>query len=249
MSTDKDWQAWGQRDPYFGVLSHQQFRRARLTAGSYDEFFRDGRRQFDEILTDCRRYCGEVSTRDTLDFGCGVGRMLIPLAEVSERCTGVDISDAMRAEAALNCRKFNRENVTLVTTLEEIQLPPPAFSFIQSYIVLQHLDPDRGLDIIRTLLASLCPGGCAALHVTYARTKYRRTLGALPFGHQFLRRIRYPISRFFRTLRNRDPQMQMNFYDLNRVLFLAQDHGVRTGGLRFTDHGGHFGAILYFKRE
>ena len=29
--------------------------------------------------------------------------MLIPLAEVSERCTGVDISDAMRAEAALNC--------------------------------------------------------------------------------------------------------------------------------------------------
>jgi SAM-dependent methyltransferase len=248
MSTDEDWQVWGQRDPYFGVVAHEQFRRERLSQESYDEFFRNGRREFDEILADCRRHCGEFGMQRTLEFGCGVGRMLIPLAEISEECVGVDISDAMRVEAARNCARFNRNNVRLVQTLAQVSLLD-TFTFIHSYIVLQHLDTRRGLGIIGELLSRLGKGGCAALHVTYARTKYRRNLGVQPLGREFIRRVRYTLSRVARRLRNRDPQMQMNLYDLNRVLFLAQEHGIRNGGFRFTDHTGHLGTILYLKRE
>jgi SAM-dependent methyltransferase len=249
MSTDGDWQVWGERDPYFGVIAHEQFRRARLSPQSYAEFFQDGRREFGEIVADCRRYLGEFSTQRALEFGCGVGRLLIPLSELSEVCVGVDISDAMREEAARNCARFERHNVRLVRSLEDLGGEQATFTFILSYIVLQHLDPRRGLRFISALLERLGKGGCAALHMTYARTKYRSNLGIQPFGRNLMRRIRYPLSRLSRRLRNRDPLMQMHSYDMNRVLFLAQQCGVQSGGIRFTDHTGHLGAILYVKRE
>ena len=249
MSTDSDWQAFGERDPYFGVLSHERFRRGRLTQESIDEFFRIGREDIAEILADCRRHVGEVVTQRTLDFGCGVGRLLIPLSEISESCVGVDISAAMLKEAAGNCSKFGRANVRLVRTLDDPALGQSRFTFINSYIVLQHIDPSRGLRIIAALLERLDKGGCAALHVTYARTKYADNLGAQPFARRLLKRIRRPLSRLSRHLRGREPQMQMNAYDMNRLLFLAQQCGVQTGGFRFTNHTGHLGAILFLKRE
>src|SRR5262249_19540578 len=119
MSTDEDWQAWGERDPYFGVLAHQRFRCEELTTESVDEFFRIGRKAFEEILADCRKHVGEFSTRRTLEFGCGVGRLLIPLSEISESCVGMDISEAMRTEAARNCSRFNRYNVRLARDLHD----------------------------------------------------------------------------------------------------------------------------------
>jgi SAM-dependent methyltransferase len=249
MGTDGDWQAWGERDPYFGVIAHERFRRGKLTPESFDEFFRGGRKEVGEILADCRRLLGEVSTRRTLEFGCGVGRMLIPLAEISELCVGVDISAAMRNEAARNCSKFDCRNVQLVGSLADANGGQGGFTYIHSYIVLQHIDPERGLGIIAALLACLEKGGCAALHMTYARTKYRDNLGAQPFGHDLIRRIRRPLSRLSRRMRGRDPEMQMNAYDMNRVLFVAQQHGVQSAGFRFTDHTGHLGVILYLKRE
>jgi hypothetical protein len=39
MSTDKDWEKWGSRDPYFGVLSSEKFRRGKLDQKAIDEFF------------------------------------------------------------------------------------------------------------------------------------------------------------------------------------------------------------------
>lgn len=249
MSTDIDWQAWGQRDPYFGVVPHAQFRRDHLTPAAIDEFFDSGRRDFAAVRQDCTRFLGEISTRRTLDFGCGVGRVLVPLAEVSEQAVGVDISDGMRAEAARNCARFGRDNVRFVKTLDELNDQRGTFTFIHSYIVLQHIDADRGLSIIAALLDCLDRSGSAALHVTYAKTKYRHGVRRLPATHKLWRSIRAPLSRFFRQLRGRDPHIQMNLYDLNRIFFLAQKHGVKAGGFRLIDHDGNLGAILYLRRE
>lgn len=246
MSTDRDWQAWGERDPYYGVLSHERFRRARLTPHALEEFFQLGRDEVHEVLAECRRHVGDVTLSRTLDFGCGVGRLLIPLSELSDQCVGVDVSGAMRAEAMRNCEKFHRHNVRLAGALGE--LGDARFTFVHSYIVLQHIDPRRGLEIIADLLGRLDEGGSAALHVTYGRTKYAANLGVQQLGRRLFRGLRRPLSRLARRLRNRDPEMQMNAYDINRVLFVAQRAGVRSGGFRFTDHGGHLGLIFYFKR-
>ncbi len=91
-------------------------------------------------------------------------------------------------------------------------------------------------------------GGVAAIHLLYGRSKYSDTLGVQPTGHRWVRRIREPLSSVTRRIRGREPHMQMNVSDLNRVFFLAQSRGIRAGGFRFTDHGGHLGVQLFFKR-
>jgi SAM-dependent methyltransferase len=250
MTTDTEWQAWAEKDPYFAVLTEERYRKGKLTAEALEEFFSTGRRHIEEILAACRSHFGDISTRRCLDFGCGVGRLLIPLSEVAQLCVGVDIASAMLEEAARNCARYNRHNVRLARTLEELAAQGPGgFSFIHSHIVLQHLDRQHGLNIIGALLALLDGGGVAALHVTYAHTKHRGNLGVRPRVSRLTRLISRPLRRIRRQLAGRDPQMLMNPYDVNRVLFLAQDCGVRSGGLQFTDHAGHLGVILFFRRE
>ena len=249
MTSDTEWQAWGEKDPYFGVLTDERYRRGKLTAESLEEFFRTGRSHIEEILAACRRHCGELSTRRSLDFGCGVGRLLIPLAEVSEVCVGVDIAAAMLREAALNCARYNLHHVRLARTLEEIDPGDGAgFSFVHSHMVLQHLDPQRGLSIIAALLSRLDSGGVAALHLTYAHSKHRANQGVRPRASRVARFLSRPLARIRRRITRADPQMLMYAYDLNRVLFLAQDCGVRSGGLQFTDHAGHLGVILFLRK-
>jgi SAM-dependent methyltransferase len=249
MSTDQDWQVLGERDPYFSVLAHERFRRAQLTPAALEEFFRFGREELGELLRECRRHFGEFATGRTLDFGCGVGRVLIPLSEISQQCVGVDISEPMRAEAARNCAHFGRHNVRLVRDLEELGPAAGGFSFIHSYIVLQHIPPRRGLALIGGLLARLEAGGCAVLHVTFARRKHPDTFGAQPALRRLTRQMGEPWRRLKRRLRGAEPKMHMYPYDMSRVLFVAQQQGVRSGGFRFTDHAGIIGAILFLKRD
>ena len=248
MSTDEDWQVLGRRDPYFGVLTEERFRREHMTAEGLDVFFRTGREEAANLITDCRKHLGEVSLSRTLEFGCGVGRLLIPFAELSERSVGIDISDAMREEAARNCSRFNCRNVKLVRSLDELD-DSETFTFIYSYIVLQHIAPSRGLDVVAALFERLEKGGCAALHVTFGHVKFERTLGVAPSRRSLVHRIRLPLSQLLRRIRGREPKMQMNAYPLNELFFLARKHEFRTGGFRYTDHYGHLGLILFLKNE
>jgi SAM-dependent methyltransferase len=248
MGSDDEWQTWGERDPYFGVLAHERFRRGQLTAAAREEFFASGREDLTAALAGCRTHLGECSLARTLDFGCGVGRVLIPLAQRSQQCVGVDVSEAMRAEAQRNCAAAGCTNVTLVRELGELAAAG-GFTFIHSYIVLQHLEAQRGLRLIQGLLARLDAGGCAALHVTFARRKYAETFGTPPPLRRLLRQFARPLEQLARRLRGREPQMQMSAYDMNRVLFVAHEQGVRNAGLHFTDHAGNLGAMLFLRRE
>lgn len=44
------------------------------------------------------------------------------------------------------------------------------------------------------------------------------------------------------------PYMQMNNYDLNRVLLLLHRHWIRDVAVEFTDSDGQIGAFIYFKK-
>jgi 2-polyprenyl-3-methyl-5-hydroxy-6-metoxy-1,4-benzoquinol methylase len=248
VSTDTEWESWGRLDPHYGVLAHERFRRQNLDAPALEEFFRSGREQFAQILSDCRHFLGPVSTTRALDFGCGVGRLLIPLAETASTCYGIDVSGAMLREAAENCSKAGLKNVSLARDLSALAGGEP-FSFIQSYIVLQHIEATRGLGIIRNLLGLLAPDGVAALHVTYGRRKYAYNLGVQPAVRRVIREFGRRSARAMRRLVSVDPEMQMNAYDLNQIMFLFQTAGVQTGGLRFTDHSGNLGVIFYLRRS
>ena len=50
------------------------------------------------------------------------------------------------------------------------------------------------------------------------------------------------------TLPGALPPMEMNRYDLDRIVGLVQQVGVDELMLRLTDHGGTPGAVLHFRR-
>ena len=42
MNTDYAWEAWGRRDPYFGVITDPRYRRGEMQEADKREFFESG---------------------------------------------------------------------------------------------------------------------------------------------------------------------------------------------------------------
>ena len=245
-ATDRAWKSFGKTDPYFGVLVEERFRSTQLTDQSLSDFFLSGE-QYVEAMTERigRRFNRPTRFRRALDFGCGVGRLLMPLARLSDEAVGVDVSPGMLAEAADNCRRRGLDNVALAASDDRLAAVQGTFDLVHTYIVLQHIPVRRGMRVIAALLDRLDPGGVGVLHMTYAKAHWKwRAIGLVkkyvPLAHRLtnLRRGR-PWSA---------PRMQMNDYDLNRVLGLLQRAGVHDVDVQFTDHGGFWGAALFFQK-
>ena len=89
MSTDADWDKWGEIDPYYGVLSSDEYRQDNLNEDSRTKFFRSGAEYIDRTLHNVRNHLDTgFQPERCLDFGCGVGRLVIPLAGLSKTLSG-----------------------------------------------------------------------------------------------------------------------------------------------------------------
>lgn len=275
MSTDAEWEKWGRQDPYFGVITQEKFRNARLDEAARVEFFESGVWHVEEVWSICRRHIDPQFAPDSvLDFGCGVGRLLLPLASRVREVVGVDVADSMLIEARRNCDKAGQHQVQLLKSDDGLTAVTRTFDLVHSTIVLQHIAPERGLQIIERLLGCIAPGGVGAIHVTYAKMAHAETLGvpgAVNAGaDQDGAPLVSPVPRRRGLLAalsagspaqaastavdateevGTDPEMQMNSYHLNRVFFILQCAGVARVHTEFTDHGGELGVFLFFRRE
>ena len=244
--TDSEWEKFGQIDPYFGVLTDPRFSRDNLSEEHLEAFFETGAQHVENILYKIRKYVEpEFSSKRALDFGCGVGRLVIPLSRTIDDVTGLDVSDSMLAEATKNCRARSIENVTLEKSDDQLTALNGEYDLIHSYIVFQHIPPVRGEAIFKKLIAHLAMGGVGVMHFTYAHGYALRKLSALAKLYVPL------ITNFHNLLRGKKPnypQMEMNPYDLNRLFRHVQDGGAENCHIEFSDHGGELGVIIYFRK-
>src|ERR1700733_2512426 len=112
MSTDTAWEQWGQRDPYFGVITNPKFRIVAIDENKKREFFESGESDVHRVMTSIHKFIDPAFTpRMVLDFGCGVGRVLIPFARIAEQAVGLDVSPSMLQEARRNCDERQLSNV------------------------------------------------------------------------------------------------------------------------------------------
>jgi len=233
--TDRDWQLIGASEPYFGVLTGEEFKRANFDADTRLRFYASGRHQIDSDLAKMQRIFGDFHPRSALDFGCGVGRLTVPLADVTGDAIGVDVSPGMLAEARLN----DGPNVSFVETM-----PDRLFDWVVSHIVLQHIPPERGYAIIQQLLSRISDGGGATIHIVFARTDtHSNSAGARVIqgeGGSY-----YAASR-----RHKIPAgiMLMHDYDISLVISQFYAAGFRNLHLEHTDHGGMIGAVIYARK-
>jgi len=131
--TDQTWEYFGKHDPYFGVLVEDEFKRANLTSSSKERFFQTGFDQIEAVFEMVRDHVdASFCPRSALDFGCGVGRLVVPLARQSATVLGVDISDSMLEEARLNCEAYGISNAYFAKADDNLSLVSKKFDLIHS---------------------------------------------------------------------------------------------------------------------
>ncbi|MBS0333294.1 MAG: class I SAM-dependent methyltransferase [Proteobacteria bacterium] len=229
--TDADWRALGQTNPYWAVLSHPDFLAENITPERVDAFYASGLPYIDGIAAGLEKATGARPSGRALDFGCGVGRLSEAMTRYADDVTGVDISPGMLELA--------RARASRVTYLDHVPAGP--FDWINSFIVFQHIPPERGEAIIGDLAGKLADGGAVSLQVTAWRDKNRewpKDEAATPRG--FLRRkvkgdrlLSLPVG-----------HIHMYDYDLSRVVRLLNLAGIDEMRLIHTNHDGHHGAII-----
>jgi SAM-dependent methyltransferase len=242
--TDKDWAKVAEEHPYWGVLSDEKFRGADLTLEDKAQFYASGAKFINDLLAFVRRHISPSFQIDRgLDFGCGVGRLLIPIARQSVDAVGVDIAPQMLKLANANLAECGITNAVVVLGDDSLSEVTGTFNFVNSYIVLQHIPPERGILIIARLLRYLQIGGVFSLQMTYA--KERRFFQHERDRAQFYRRTGTVIQDLL-PVDNDLPEgtITMFDYDMNEIMLSVTRLSGHPLLVLPTDHDGHKGVHL-----
>ncbi|WP_158545531.1 class I SAM-dependent methyltransferase [Bremerella cremea] len=254
--TDQAWKQWGETDPYYGVITDDKFRSDNLDEQSRHDFFQTGQQSVAHVLQLCRQHIQpNFEPKSVLDYGCGVGRMALAFAQHTQHVIGIDVSEGMLTEAQLNKERLGVTNIELLK-IEGTQLPTDKkFDLVHSYIVLQHINPQQGIEIFRQLIDRIAEGGIGAIQLAYSHEKFAcddglaprlpslRTIWRSVWANSILRR---KLGALLGS--SKPPQMQMNPYQLNKIFFLLQSAGIQDLHVEFTNHGGHLGTFLIFRK-
>jgi 2-polyprenyl-3-methyl-5-hydroxy-6-metoxy-1,4-benzoquinol methylase len=243
--TDTDWKRVAERDPYWGVLSEERFRKDNLDRARIKEFMETGEGYVGNVLGLIHKHIDPgFEPRRVLDFGCGVGRLLVPLAKRAQRAVGVDVAERMLEICAERASEAGVGHLELASDLSEVQ---GSFDLVNTYIVLQHIPPARGYGILRQLIEKLEVGGVCSFQLTYAKSKRF-------WPHE------QPRSEYYRRdgdklveLGNDAPALppgtiQMYDYDLNNVMIVVYEYAGHPVLVLPTCDDGHMGVHLIFRR-
>lgn len=234
-NTDADWRVIGEAEPYFGVLTDRKFLRSNLDDKTRQEFFATGERDVDALLKTIReKVTPDFRPQHALDFGCGVGRLAFAIAPHALRVTGVDISSGMLAEAARErmARGIAPDNVAF-----QSELPDAPYDWVNSYLVFQHIPPERGYELLARLLCGLSPRGIATIHMPAYRTLPHLApnlddVALMRFDGRTLETVQFVDQPVLGRIRMYD-------YDMTRVLALFVANSITTIYLQHLDHRGH----------
>ncbi|HUB72439.1 MAG TPA: class I SAM-dependent methyltransferase [Solirubrobacteraceae bacterium] len=226
----EQWERFGARDPYFAVLTEPRYHREQLDDGARERFFASGRQVVDGLLGEIEAHTGaSPQQRRALDFGCGVGRLSLALAERCSHVYGVDVSPSMLAEAERNAAEKGSSNVEWVLTGQLGELAG-SYDLVLSAIVFQHIPVREGERLFATLVRGLRPGGVAAIQLTL---KTHHTPLALL---RWLRKSLPLAPNLANLMMGKSwshPYMELNSYSLERLARLLAQEGVSEWHARF----------------
>ena len=243
INSDKEWIRLGREDPYLTTLRTLDPYKRNLKNGGETDFFASGEQYVIDLMgTIEAQLASEFHPGTTVDFGCSVGRLALPLARRSGVLFGLDVSPDVLLEAKRNADLHHINNIQWTLSDDELSLVPNGLEFFHSYNVLQHIPVNRGLHIIERALERLGPGGVLAVHFPYAdRASSLRK--AINWAQANIPGV-HGIANIARRRPRSYPHMYMNAYPLPAVLSAIRKRGCVGTVCRFVDQGRYPGVML-----
>ena len=155
-SLARSWEGLGRTDPLFGILSDPSKWGGKWDA---DEFFASGRAHVESLLRSLHDARAWFKKDTCLDFGCGVGRLTVPLSESFNRTIGVDVARSMIDQARRYHAANKRCEFLVNRDLDLRQFPDATFDLVHTCLVLQHLPPEISVRYIEEFFRVCKPGG------------------------------------------------------------------------------------------
>jgi SAM-dependent methyltransferase len=155
-SLARSWEGLGRTDPLFGILSDPAKWGGKWDA---DEFFASGRAHVEKLLRSLHEIGASFRNDTCLDFGCGVGRLTVPLSGSFNRTIGVDVARSMIEQARRYHAASGQCEFLVNRDLDLRQFPDAMFDFVHSCLVLQHIPPDITIRYIEEFFRVCKPDG------------------------------------------------------------------------------------------
>jgi ubiquinone/menaquinone biosynthesis C-methylase UbiE len=248
QDSDKSWEKLGQKNPYYWVTTMDEYVDKKWDQETQAKFFNDSANYLNKIL---RIINGHIDSNFTptnaLDFGCGVGRVTIPLSKVCKSVVGTDVSSSMLEAADKLCKEEDIGNIKLVKGDDNLSKVTGTFDFIHSIYVFQHIPFKRGKIILDRLLSSLEPNGVGTLQfLIHNELSISKKL-------IYWTKVNIPLAcNIFNIIKGKSwntPMMQLNNYNLNYILQTLKKNGCEHSYIRYTKEDEYYGALIFFQKN
>jgi len=150
------WNQLGERDPMWAVLSSPDKIGGRWDV---DEFFASGEAQVSTLVGRLDAAGALPHTDRALDFGCGLGRLTLPLADHFTRVDGVDVAASMIEQARRHNTRGERCTFHLNERSDLARFDDDSFDLVLSLVVLQHIPPALTKRYLAEFVRVAKPGG------------------------------------------------------------------------------------------
>ncbi len=150
-----------------GLLSRPSFRHETLDEAGLERFFAGGEEQIARLAPEIEALLARpLQSARALDYGCGMGRTAIPLAERCEHVYGLDISDSALREAARHAQRKGQQHNTEWLQADRLGEIAGRYDIVFSMWVFQHIPSREGERILTEIVRGMRPGGVGVIHFT-----------------------------------------------------------------------------------
>lgn len=245
---DPRWEAFAAREPYFAVLTDPRFLRANLTPEHEREFFASGEAVVSWMLAVIDAGLSpQFAPMSILEYGCGLGRLALPLGQRPGSVTAVDRSPVMLDLARREAERRGLGHIVFESP-GAVLGPPRTFDLVVCYHVLQRLRRLEGMALLRRLIDLIGPGGIGVFQWPYGGYE-----SGLVAASRWARELLPGADRLANLLRGRpaaDPFIPTHIYDLDEMLGTFDLETFRSTHVAL-EHYEHldYAVILAQKRE
>jgi len=180
------WERLGSDQPFHSVLTEARYLPGRF-AESEAEFWRSGETEAN-VLAGYLANLGLLRLGDAsvLEYGCGVGRVTMALADQARQVNAYDFSESHLALARERGTALGRTNVRLMLIDSPLDIAFEPCDLFYSRIVLQHNPPPIIGHLLRKLIHALRPGGVGVFQVPTYCVGYRFRVADYLSSHRLL---------------------------------------------------------------